>query len=142
VTVRQSWVSVNLNHRPTVPRRRSRSRHAFMGRGLTTMKAISNEPERALGLDFEESLEGFIRFLNWLSVIPYMPAITATVGVLAGVLLRLVRLKSAGRVFVVSFALNWMSVRWLEHHFLSPAREQHQTAWGRRLATRRHTPGG
>lgn len=91
------------------------------------MREISDGPERHLGLDFEESLEGFIRFLNWLSVIPYTPVVTASAGMLVGVLLRLVRLKSAGRVFVVLFALNWVSVRWLEHRFLSPAgKSRHQ----------------
>ena len=86
------------------------------------MREIGDGPERELGLDFEEGLDGFIRFLNWLSVIPYAPVLTAMVGMLAGLLLRIVRLKSAGRIVVVLFALNWISVRWLEHRFLSPAR--------------------
>ena len=87
------------------------------------MSEIGNVPERHLGLDFEEGLEGFIRYLNWLSVIPYAPVATASVGMLVGVLLRLLRLRSAGQICAVLFALNWISVRWLEHRFLSPAKK-------------------
>ena len=99
------------------------------------MRTINDGPKNEIGLDFEENLEGFIRFLNWLSVLPYAPVITVTVGMMVGVSLRLVRLKAAGGIFVMLFSLNWTCVRWLEHHFLSPAkkREPH-VAWRRRLA--------
>ena len=91
------------------------------------MRDINDGPKNALGLDFEENLEGFIRFLNLLSVIPYMPVIIGMTGVMAGVMFRGGRPKAAGRTFAVLLALNWASLRWLEHRFLSShnRREHH-----------------
>ena len=87
------------------------------------VRDISDRPQNRLGLDFEESLEGFIQILNWLSVAPYLPIIPVMAGVLVGVLLRRVRPRMAGRIFAALVALNWMLVRWLEHRLLTPARK-------------------
>jgi hypothetical protein len=78
------------------------------------MRDINRGPKNDLGLDFEENLEGFIHFLNWLSVAPYAPSIMVMAGVTAGVMLRGVRLKVAGGIVGTLFALNWTSLRWLE----------------------------
>jgi hypothetical protein len=85
------------------------------------MRVINDGPKSKLALDSDENLEGFIQFLNWLSVIPYTPSIAVMTGVMAGVVLRGVHLKTAGRTFAVLLALNWTLVRCLEHRFLSPA---------------------
>jgi hypothetical protein len=83
------------------------------------MRDISDGQENALALDFEENLEGFIRFLNWLSIIPYLPVIIGMTGVMAGVMVRGGHPKATARTFAVLLALNWASSRWLEHRFLS-----------------------
>ena len=88
------------------------------------MRDTNDRPVNQLGLDFEENLEGFIRFLNWLSVVSYTPVFTVMAGVMAGAMFRAVRLKTAGRIFAMLFALNWLSLRWLEHRFLSPPKKR------------------
>ena len=99
------------------------------------MRHIGDEPRDRLALDFEESLEGFVQFLNWLSVVPYMPAIVVMAGAMAGVLLGLVRLRSAGCLVAVLLALTWVALQWLRHRFLTPdKRPEH------RASQRRHLP--
>ena len=87
------------------------------------MRAMNDGLKNDLGLDFEENLEGFIHFLNWLSLVSYMPTILAMAGVMVAVLLGFVRLKTAGRTFAALVALNWVSLRWLEHRFLVSAKK-------------------
>ena len=96
------------------------------------MRHIGDEPRNRLALDFEESLEGFIQFLNWLSVVPYLPVIAVTAGAMAGVLLGLVRLRSAGCLVAVLLALTWVALRWLGHRFLTSAKELERRASQRR----------
>ena len=88
------------------------------------MRDVGGGPKNKIGLDFEENLEGFIRFLSWLSVVSYTPVFTVMAGVMAGAMFRAVRLKTAGRIFAMLFALNWLSLRWLERRFLSPPRKR------------------
>ena len=84
------------------------------------MRVINHAPRNRLGLDTEEDLEGFIQFLDRLSILSYTPVMTVMAGVLVGVVLRRVRPKVAGGIFVILAALNWTLVWWLGHHFLRP----------------------
>ena len=102
----------------------------FMAWDAVAMRVINHEPQTQLGRDTEEDLEGFIQFLNWLSVFSYTPLITVMAGVMVGVMLRRVRLKVAGSIFVILAALNWTLLQWLGHRFLRPAEKRGH-----------HTPG-
>ena len=93
----------------------------FLAWDAVAMRVINHQPRNQLGLDTEEDLAGLIQFLNWLSVFSYTPLITVMAGVMVGVMLRRVRPKTAGSIFVILGALNWTLVWWLGHHFLRPA---------------------
>jgi hypothetical protein len=84
------------------------------------MRNITNRPKNTLGLDFEENLEGFIQFLNWISVLSYTPMVP----VMAGVMLRGVRPRVASAIFATLVTLNWALARWLRHRFLRPDKKQ------------------
>jgi hypothetical protein len=100
---------------------RQHAHSAFMARDAVAMRVVNHENRNRLGLDTEEDLAGFIQFLNWLSIVSYTPVITVMAGVMVGVMLRRVRLKTAGSIFVILAALNWTLTWWLGHHFLRPA---------------------
>jgi hypothetical protein len=106
----------------------NRTRCAATRLRLLNEKRIHNGPKNKVGLDFEENLEGFIQFLNWLSIVSYTPAITAIVGLMGGAMVRGGRLKAPGRTLAVLVALNWVSLRWLERRFLSPPKNSARRA--------------
>lgn len=102
----------------------------FMEWDTVAMRVLNHERRNRLGLDTDEDLAGFIQFLDQLSIFSYTPLIMMMAGVMVGVMLRRVRLKTAGCTFVILAALNWTLVWWLAHHFLRAAEKQEH-----------HTPG-
>jgi hypothetical protein len=83
------------------------------------MRNISDGRTNSLALDFEENLEEFIQLLNLLSIVPYLPVIIGMTVVMAGVMVRGGHPKATARTFAALLVLNWASLRWLQHRFLS-----------------------